>query len=73
MPREQYFVVFHENQWKIKHNDRHSEPYPTQAIKKAVVLAHADGEGARDSQVLVQGKDLLIKPRPLSTARMRAD
>ena len=63
MPREQYFVVFHENQWKIKHNDRHSEPYPTQAaaMKKAVALAHADGEGGRDSQVLVQGKDLLFK------------
>jgi hypothetical protein len=23
MAKEQYFVVFHENQWKIKHNDRH--------------------------------------------------
>lgn len=63
MPRQQYYVVSHKNQWKIKHNGRHSEPYSTQAaaIKKAVALAHADGEGGRDSQVHVQGKDLLFK------------
>ena len=30
MEREQYFVVFHDNKWKIKHNDRHSKSYPTQ-------------------------------------------
>jgi hypothetical protein len=63
MAREQYFVVFDDDQWKIKHNDRHSEAYPTQAaaIKKAVALAQADGEGGRDSQVMVQGRDLLFK------------
>ena len=63
MTREQYFVVFHDQQWKIKHNDRHSEPFPTQAaaIKKAVKLAHADGKAGRNAQVLVQGKDLLFK------------
>ena len=63
MAREQYFVVFHDNQWKIKHNDQHSEAYATQAaaMKRAVALARADGKGGRDSQVLVQGKDLLFK------------
>ena len=63
MAREQYFVVFHDNQWKIKHNDRHLDTYPSQkqAIADAVKFAHEDGQKGHDAQVLVQGKDLLFK------------
>jgi hypothetical protein len=40
--REQYFVVFHQNQWKTKHNDHYLDSYLTQkaAIKDAVRMAH---------------------------------
>jgi hypothetical protein len=46
MARQQYFVVNHEHQWKIKHNGKHTAAYPTQtaAIKDAVGKAHKDGE-----------------------------
>jgi hypothetical protein len=39
MARERYYVVFQNDEWKIKHNDRHLESYPTQeaAIKDAVL------------------------------------
>ena len=47
MAKEQYFVVFHENQWKIKHNDRHWD----------VVRPRSMGHDAR---VLIQGTELLL-------------
>ena len=27
MERDQYFVVLHEGEWKIKHGEEHSHPY----------------------------------------------
>jgi hypothetical protein len=38
MARERYYVVFQDNKWKIKNNNRYLESYPTQraAIKDAV-------------------------------------
>jgi hypothetical protein len=56
MARQQYFVVNHENQWKIKHNGKHTAVYATQtaAIKEAVDKAHRDGKAGHDAQVLVQ-------------------
>jgi Uncharacterized protein conserved in bacteria (DUF2188) len=38
MDRDQYFVVLHKGEWKIKHNGRHSHPYETQAdaIRSAI-------------------------------------
>jgi hypothetical protein len=43
MDRDQYFVVLHKGEWKIKHNGRHSHPYDTQAdaISSAIDAAHA--------------------------------
>jgi hypothetical protein len=32
MDRDQYFVVHHKGEWKIKHNGRHSYPRPTERI-----------------------------------------
>jgi hypothetical protein len=59
MARAQYFVVLHENQWKISHNGKHYGPYATQAaaISVAVDTAHKAGEQGHDAQVLVQGRD----------------
>lgn len=57
---ERYFVVFHEEQWKIRHNGQHSGPYPTQAeaMDAAIDAAKKDGERGQRAQVLVHGEDL---------------
>lgn len=60
MARTQYFVVLHENKWKIKLNDKHYGPFSTQkeAIRKAVDTANIEGKNNPDgAQVLVQGED----------------
>jgi hypothetical protein len=56
MPIDQYFVVHHQNEWKIKHNGKHSDPYPTQkaAIQVAVSRAKNSEGGGKNAQVLVQ-------------------
>lgn len=63
MDRDQYFVVLHKGEWKIKHNGRHSHPYETQAdaIRSAIDAAHTAHREGGLSQVLVQGKDLLFR------------
>jgi hypothetical protein len=63
MDRDQYFVVLHKGEWKIKHNGRHSHPYETQAdaIRSAIEAAHAAHREGGLSQVLVQGQDLLFR------------
>ena len=63
MARDQYFVVLHEGQWKIKHNGQHSRPYATQAeaIKSAIDEAHSVHKEGGLSQVLVQGEDLQFR------------
>lgn len=57
MARAQYFVVRHENQWKISFNGQHYGPYTTQAdaMRAAVDAAHTSGRDGHDSQVLIQG------------------
>lgn len=59
MARVQYFVVLHQNQWKISLNGKHYGPYTTQrdAIKAAVDAAHTEGKKGNDSQVLIQGEN----------------
>lgn len=59
MARAQYFVVLHDNEWKIKFDGQHYGPYRTQeiAIRAAVDAAHKSGQDGYDAQVLVQGKD----------------
>ena len=59
MSRAQYFVVLHENQWKVKHDGKHYGPYRTQrdAIRAAIDAAHATDKRGIGSQVLVQGRD----------------
>jgi hypothetical protein len=63
MERDRYFVVLHDGQWKIKHGDRHSHPYPTQreAIESAIEAAQHDKDEGRLSQVLVQGEDMAFR------------
>lgn len=59
MARAVYYVVLHENQWKIKFNDTHYGPYSTQknAIDTAVTTAKKAWESGHESQVLVQGEN----------------
>jgi hypothetical protein len=59
MAAEQYFIVLHNNEWKISFKDKHYGPYDTQneAIEAAIDAAHAMGEIGIDAQVLVEGTD----------------
>ncbi|HQZ78564.1 MAG: DUF2188 domain-containing protein [Chitinophagaceae bacterium] len=59
MNRLQYFVVLHDNQWKISFQGKHYGPYNTQkeAIRKAVDAAHTEGRKGNNSQVLIQGQN----------------
>ena len=59
MPIEKYFVVNHEDEWKIKHKGQHSSPYHSQAdaIKDAVSRAKASSGGGKNAQVLVQDEN----------------
>lgn len=63
MARTQYFVVFHEQQWKIKFDGMHYGPYATQAaaIRVAVDCAHQSGRDGHDAQVLVQRPNNLFR------------
>ncbi|OUJ68984.1 DUF2188 domain-containing protein [Hymenobacter crusticola] len=56
MARTIYYVVYHNNQWKIKLGEQHYGPYTTQAlaIRSAIDAAHQSGP-AHNAQVLVQG------------------
>jgi uncharacterized protein DUF2188 len=60
MPIDKYFVVRHHNEWKIKHNGKHSKPYPTElaAITDAIKWAKATQDGGRNAHVLVQDEHL---------------
>jgi hypothetical protein len=59
MARLQYFVVYHENSWKISFEGKHYGPYMSQSvtIKNAIDAAHKSGQSGHDAQVLVQGLD----------------
>jgi hypothetical protein len=56
MAAEQYFIIFHNNEWKISFKEKHYGPYATQAeaIEAAVDAAYAMGEIGIDAQVLVE-------------------
>ena len=59
MARLQYFVVLHQNEWKVKFDGKHYGPYGTQAQanRAAIDAAHEAGAMGYDAQVLVQGRD----------------
>jgi hypothetical protein len=56
MACKQYFVVLHEDQWKVRFEDEHQGPYPSlsKAIRAAIDAAHLIGSKGEDAQVLVQ-------------------
>jgi DcmR-like sensory protein/uncharacterized protein DUF2188 len=62
MAHEQYYIVFNNEHWRVKHNGQLSAPYLTQAaaIEAAIEAAHRDGEYGNQAQVLVHGEDLLF-------------
>jgi hypothetical protein len=57
MARAHYYVVHHQNEWKISFENKHYGPYATQAaaIRAAVDTAREAGKQGHDAQVLVQG------------------
>jgi hypothetical protein len=57
MPRDRYFVVLHHDEWKIRHDGQHSNPFDTQqeAISQARERAKAAADSGHPSQVLVEG------------------
>lgn len=59
MARDQYFVVNHEKEWKIKHNGSHSQAFATQeaAVAEARKRATSAHERGTPSQVLIQGEN----------------
>ena len=63
MARQQYFVVQHDNDWKVKFDGMHYGPYPNQkaAIDAAVEAAQSAGTSGQDAQVLVQGVNQLFR------------
>ena len=62
MARNQYFIVFHEGEWKIKHRGAYSARYRTQteAIQDAFATARRAGNGGQDAEVLVQDEELMF-------------
>jgi hypothetical protein len=56
---DQYFVVLHEGEWKISHDDRQDGPYVSQraATTAAVARARMAAKKGKPSQVLVQEED----------------
>jgi hypothetical protein len=63
MAAEQYFIVLHNNEWKISFKEKHYGPYATQseAIEAAIDAAYAMGEIGIDAQVLVQDADHKVR------------
>ena len=59
MQREQFYVVKHDGEWKIKHNGEHSKVYGSQAraIEDARSQAQAFSKSGKPSQVLVQAEN----------------
>lgn len=59
MAAEQYFIVLHNNEWKISFKEKHYGPYATQAeaIDAAIDAAYAMGEIGIDAEVLVEDAD----------------
>ena len=60
MARDVYYVVLHEQQWKVTYHQKRYGPYGTQreAIRAAVDAAHKTGQMSTDgAQVLVQGEN----------------
>jgi hypothetical protein len=53
-----FYVVWHDQNWKIKFKDRRYGPYVTRAaaIRYATDAAHKAGEDGQGAQVLVDGK-----------------
>lgn len=59
MSRAIYYVVLHQGEWKVKHNDNHFGPYASQktAIRVAVDTAHRVGQRGHDAEVKVKGEN----------------
>lgn len=59
MARAVYYVVHHQGEWKISHENKHYGPYASQAaaIREAVDTAHKAGNLGHDAEVRVQGRD----------------
>ena len=63
MAAEQYFIILHNDEWKISFKDKHYGPYATQAeaIEAAIDAAYAMGEIGIDTEVLVQDSEQKLR------------
>ena len=63
MDRNQYVVVLHNDEWKIKYGEKHYGPYSSRAaaIRAAVDTAHRLGLLGHDTQVLIESMNNLIR------------
>jgi hypothetical protein len=57
MLRPQFIVVFHDHEWKVRHEGRHYGPYTTErgAILAAIEAAHRAGGHGHEPRVLSEG------------------
>jgi len=55
--RPQFVVVYLDNEWRIRHDGRHSGPYTSErgAILAAIEAAHSAGGQGHEPRVLVEG------------------
>jgi hypothetical protein len=53
MARQEFYVVLHRGEWKVRYGEEHFGA----TIKQAVDLAQAMGRAGQDAQVLVQGEN----------------
>ncbi|MEP7173338.1 MAG: DUF2188 domain-containing protein [Aestuariivirga sp.] len=63
MAHEQYLVLSHNDEWKIRFNGRLYGPYESRdaALETAIEVAHAMGEIGIDAQVAVQDTDANVR------------
>jgi hypothetical protein len=52
-----YYVVLHQGEWKVKHNDNHFGPYSNQktAFRVAIDTAYRVGQRGQDAEVKIKG------------------
>ena len=59
MAHHQYYVVLHDDQWKVTYDGKRYGPYDTQreAYSDAVEAAKHEGSKGHQAQVFIQGGD----------------
>lgn len=63
MAHEQYLILLHDDEWKIRLNGRLYGPYESRdaALEAAIEVAHAMGEIGIDAQVAVEDPEATVR------------